>query len=311
MNILVTGATGFIGRNLTYRLAQDKRRKIICLARNPRRAESLKPLGVETLSGDITIKSSLKKILDYKIDVIYHCAAYVESKNPRQLFMVNAGGTANICELALKLKVERMIYLSSVAVVSANPQIPLTEDLPFRASNLYGESKIAAEQEVWQYRKQGLRAVVIRPCMVYGENEPHMMKFLLFLIKYRFLPLIDKGKHKFHLVYVQNVVEALLFCLNGEEVLRNAFFVADAEALTTREVFLIFSQAIGARPPLSIPDYLKPLLLNLPGLGKKLSFFSKDRVYSIERIKALGFHPPYPVRESLIQSIHSFQRKET
>ena len=306
MNILITGATGFIGRNLVEGLFNKGGHTLLCLVRNPAKVKVLEPLGVKLIYGDVTDKASLDKLLNYKIDVIFHTAGYVENKNPALLTRVNALGSENICELALKLGVERLIYTSSVAVVSGNPQMPLTEDLPFKATNAYGESKIEAEKVILNYREKGLNIVIVRPPMVYGEDEPHMLKVLLFITKYRLFPLIDKGKARLHLGYVKNVVEAMIFLLNKQEALEGSFFLGDEEILTVREVFDFFARVLKVKPLPNLPVWLRPIVLSLPLIGRKISFFSKDRVYSLERIKSLGFRAPFEVRESLAKSAQSF-----
>ena len=132
-------------------------------------------------------------------------------------------------------------------------------------------------------------------------------RLLLFLLKFRALPIIAKGKSKFHLVYVKNVVEAMIFSLTKSEFTKGSFFIADQEILSSKDVFEIFSKAIGARPSFNLPAFLEPLLLNLPYFGKKLKFFLKDRVYSIERFKSLGFIPPYKAKASLSKSASWFK----
>jgi len=308
MRILITGATGFIGKNLVQGLFNKGGHTLFCFVRNPQKAKALEPFGVKLIYGDITDKASLDKFLDYQIDVIFHNAACVESKNPKFLHRANVLGSENVCELALSLGVRKVIYTSSVAVVSGNSQTPLTEGLAFKATNIYGQSKIEAEKVILEYRKKGLNIVIVRPPMVYGEDEPHMMKFLFFITKYRLFPLIDKGKAKLHLGYVKNVAEAMIFLLDKKEALEGSFFVGDEEALTAREVFDIFAKALKVKPLPNLPAGLKTIAISLPLIGRKLSFFVKDRVYSLERIKSLGFKASFKARESLYQSAQSFLR---
>ena len=259
-------------------------------------------MGVEIISGDITDRKSLGKLNTYKFALVFHCAGYVENSNPENLKKVNIVGTRNICEFTLAQGVERLVYLSTVAVVSGNKEVPLKEDLPFYATNIYGESKLQAEKIVWEYRAKGLKVVILRPPMIYGEDEPHLMKLLLKLLKIRMLPLVNDGISKLHLAYVENVVAAMIFCLDKPECLKDSFFVADKEVLTTGEIFHIFAQAIGAEPPCLLPKPIESILLNFPFVGKKLKFFIKDRVYSTQKLEALGFKPPYPAKDSLLKS---------
>lgn len=302
MNILITGATGFIGKNLVERLFKSGIHNLFCLVRNPDKAKALVPYRVKLIHGDITSRDSLDKVLDYGIDIIFHNAAYVGNKNFRLLYRANILGSENICRLALSLGVQKLIYTSSVAVVSGNTSLPLTEDLPFQATNAYGKSKIEAERIVLSYRKRGLPTVIIRPPMVYGEDEPHMLKILLFATKHRLFPLIDGGKARFHLGYVKNIVEAMIFLSDKDEALEGSFFIGDEEALTVREIFDIFSKVLKVKPLPNLASGLKPLLINLPVVGKRVKFFSKDRVYSLERIRSLGFKAPFTVKESLARS---------
>ncbi len=302
MNILVTGATGFIGSYLTKALLKKSECNVYCLTRNPLKAGWLKNLGAVIVKGDISEVKSLSGLYEHDIDVVFHCAASVEENNLEILRKVNVEGTRNICEFAVNRKIKRFIYLSSVAVVSANDNALLTEDLPYKATNNYGISKIEAEKIALGYRQKGLRVVILRPPMVYGESEPHMMKKILFLLKRRMLPLVSKGNCVFHLVYVENVVAAMLYSLECDELLEGTYFVADKEVLTTREVFSCFCQGIKAKSPFSLPGWLEHLLLKLPVAGKKFKFFTKDRAYSNERIFKTGFLPPYKAKEALTKS---------
>ncbi len=306
MNILITGATGFIGRYLVEELSKKGQGNIFCLVRNPHKAKLLEPFGVKLIYADITQKASLSKFRNYKFKYLYHLAACVENKNPELLYKVNILGSQNICELALSLGVERFIYTSSVAVVSGNSQVPLTESLPFKATNAYGQSKIEAEKIVLKYREAGLKTIIVRPPMVYGEAEPHLMPFLFFLTKYRLFPLLNRGQSKLHLGYLGNIVEAMIFLADKDQALEGSFFLGDDEVLTVGDLFDTIAETLGVKPPLNIPAWLKPLLLNLPFLGRKINFFSKDRVYSLERLRSLGFKAPFRARESLKRCAQSF-----
>ena len=303
MNILVTGATGFIGRHLVEELSKSSDNDIFCLTRNPKKAERLKQFGVKFIYADTTDSDSLNKKINSKIDIIFHLAGYVGNISKEKLHKINVLGTENICKTALKLGVEKMVYLSSVSVISGNKEVPLVEDLPYNTINPYGESKMKAEKKVLEYRRKGLKVVILRPCMVYGQGEPHLTKFILFLLKHKLIPFIDVGKNRLQLLYVKNLVRAMIFSLSKDEFLEGSFLIADKEALTIKEVIQILAKTIGVRPPLPLPPVVISILLHLPWLGNKLKFFMRDRVYSVEKIESLGFIHPYSVKPSLAASI--------
>ncbi len=299
--VLVTGATGFIGHNLVRQLVKQGHR-VFALVRQTSNVNFLKDLGVSLIYGDITDNESLNKVLERKIDIIFHCAALVDNGDKNKLYKINVEGTRNVCNLALRLKVERMVYVSSVAVVSGNLEVPLTQELPYAATNPYGESKIEAEKAVIEFRKDGLAVAIIRPPMVYGEEEPHLLRQILSLLRFRLLPLINGGSAKLHLGYVGNVVNALLLAAGKKEFLEGTFFIADEDVFTLKEVFSIFAQSLNYPKPVSLPKWFTPVLTCIPCLGKKFEFLCRDRVYDISRIKSLGYKEEFKARESLIRT---------
>ena len=304
MKVLVTGATGFIGRNIVEDLLKQGH-EVHGLVRRSSQSAFLKDKGVQLVYGDIIDRKSLDAVSG-KFEAVFHCAALVENKNWENLRLVNVSGTENVCELCLRLEVRKLVYLSSVAVVSGHLQVPLVEDLPYSSINLYGRSKIEAEKIVWDYRKKGLPSVILRPPMVYGESEPHLLKLILFLVKHRLFPVIDAGRTKLHLGYVKNVSAAAVAALNNEDFLKQTYFVADKEVLTVGQIYSILAQAISAAKPFILPERLTPLLVKIPWVGGKIGFFLKDRVYDTSRIEKLGYKPEFRAQEALARSARYF-----
>ncbi len=305
MNILITGATGFIGRHLVKRLAKEGKYNIWCVVRTTSNIAPLRAYNARFIYADITDPNALIKIKG-DFDVLYHCAALVENADSFELNHINKIGTRNACDLAYNLNVKRFIYLSSVAVVSGNDRVPLVEDLPYSATNKYGQSKIDAEKTVIEYRSRGVPTVILRPPMVYGPDEPHMMGTLLKLLKFRMLPVINNGKNHLHMIYVENLVEALVFCLNNDKFLSGTYFVADSEVLTVKELYGMLSHGLGVKPPWNMPSWLTKIILKLPVIGSRAKFILKNREYSTKKIEHLGFKPPYSAYKALEESARNF-----
>jgi nucleoside-diphosphate-sugar epimerase len=269
------------------------------LVRPTSNRQVLEGKAVRFIEADLSNEKSLEVLKKYSIDVIYHCAGLVEDKDLHKLYKMNVAGTDNICKYALEQRIKRVIYLSSVATVSGNEQVPLTEDLPYSATNLYGLSKLEAESLVLEYRRHGLPVVIMRPAMVYGEGEPHALDKIMRLLQLRLLPMIDGGRHKMHMAYVHNVVHALLLALSEGRFLEGTFFIADNEVLSQREVFSILSRVVTKKDPVMLAHWITPILTHLPILGKKFRSFLKNRVYDISRLKALGYAPEYTAQQGL------------
>jgi len=310
MKVLVTGATGFIGKRLSQRLAQEGY-ELVCAGRRLSKLGSLlyKAKAVEL---DIRDPALLKSILRReKPDAVFHCAALVSNGSLASLMRVNRDGTRNLFEACFKESIERVVYLSSVAVISGNPQNPLTEELPYSAANRYGESKIEAEKIALSYREKGLKVCVIRPVMVYGEYEPHLLGLISKLVKYRLIPVVGSGENKLQLVCVDNVVDVMVLALSDERAYEGTYIVADKETLTVREFFEYIAKAQNANHPFVIYDNLLSFFELIPFIKKKLSFFKKDRTYSIERMKNnLGYTPRLSTYDELKKAVLSYGKEK-
>jgi len=301
MKILITGATGFIGKNLAEKLMEDGY-DTYAIVRKTSHIDFLKSIGVKLVYGDITKKEISESLFGYSFDVIYHCAGLVSIWNRKRLHRVNVTGSENICKLSVKLGVKKLIYLSSVSVVSGNETEPITDYLPYKATNIYGKSKLEAEKKVIEFRNKGLSVAILRPCMVYGEGEPHFLSQLLFLLKHRSIPLIDGGKNKWHLVYIKNLVDALIMALKKDEFLTGTFLVADDEVLTVKEILDILSKSVDAVPPVKLPGWCTPAITKTPFLGEYFRYFLKNRVYDTSRLRTIGYKARYRADAALAKT---------
>lgn len=305
--VLITGATGFIGRFLTQELCSRGYTDITAIVRRTSNTGFLKNKGVKIVLGDVADKESLGAVRG-EYDVVFHCAGLVSDGNEKALSQVNILGTENVCRWAFERKIKRFIYVSSVAVNSGNTEVPLTENRPYKATSLYGLSKLEAEKIAVGFRERGLSMVIVRPCMVYGEGEPHMVPFLARIIRSRLLFLPNRGKTKLHLVSVRNVAACLVHCMEDARASGEVFNVADNEVLTVGEIFEIFAKSLGCPNPFLLSYPLTKFFILMPFFGKRIKFLCKDRVYSIERIKSiLNFSPPYHVSDELACSVRNFE----
>lgn len=305
MKVLITGATGFIGKNLASRIAGKGHRVIAC----GRSLDKLKNLteNVTPLYLSLEDKDNISKTLrGEKPDVIYHAAALIRGSRD-DLMRVNRDGTRSILEAALGAGVKKVILLSSVAAITGNDSVPFKEDVPLSANGPYGESKIESEKLAGAYREKGLKIAIIRPPMVYGPLEPHGLSMLIRLLRKRILPVFGKGENRVHIVSIENLLDALEICLSKEEACEGAYFVADKEVLTLRELLFYIAECAGCKNPFTLPEGFSNFLSNLPVFGPCISSLRKDRVYSIDRLREkLGYSPRVPVRKGLKEAVLSY-----
>lgn len=311
MRILVTGATGFIGLNLVRRLV-PKGHEIVCLARKSADVSRLKDLPVSLSFCEVLDESGVDKVFRaFRPEAVFHCAAAVEARDERELRRVNVGSTRNICEACLKYGTGRLIYASSIAVVNGNEGPVLNDSMPYKANCAYGWSKVAAELVVYEYREKGLKTAIIRPCMVYGEEEPHALGRILYLANRRllFLPDIPEADSTLHLAYVGNVAQIMETALYDDRALEGTYIVADREYTTVRGFFNALYRELGAGAPPVIPRWAMSIAFIVPAVRNKVKRLFRERVYDISRAeRLLGYKPEVSLEEGLRRTVFAWKK---
>jgi dihydroflavonol-4-reductase len=167
----VTGATGFIGSHIT-RLLTEKGHEVDVLVRKTSSLDLIDGLPVTTTTGDITDSDSLLAGISDDTEWLFHNAARMSDWGAKlRQWPINVGGTRNALEAARKKDVERFIYTSSTALYGFSEEV-MDEESPRKPYQAYQESKLAAEDLVWEYsREYGIKATAIRPPSVVGHGD--------------------------------------------------------------------------------------------------------------------------------------------
>ncbi|MDR2708587.1 MAG: NAD(P)-dependent oxidoreductase, partial [Elusimicrobiota bacterium] len=202
MNVLITGANGFIGSSLTeFLLSKDC--NVRCLLRPSSRLNWLESIKSDKLSffraqGDDV--PSLVKALE-NIDIVICCAGALRANSPQQYYDVNVGNTKKMCEAVLKAGgVKRFIFISSQAAAGpAGGLIPKTLADKANPISDYGKSKLLAEQAVKEMLDKKVDWTILRPSSVYGPRDKDIFIFFNLVSKHlRPKPLKPKF---FQLIY--------------------------------------------------------------------------------------------------------------
>jgi nucleoside-diphosphate-sugar epimerase len=197
MNIFITGGTGFIGKNLTRKLAAEGHR-VYLLVRNKKKLDPIPNDLVTPLLGDIDEPESYKKVFDENIDVVYHLAAIPGQKwgySADDYQKSNVLATRNLLG-ACRGKIKKFIFCSSINARNRSKK------------DEYGKSKRLAEDLVKNFASDSLETIVIRPVVVYGpEDTDGMMLKMIRLIKKKKFFLVGSGKSLLPLIYIDDLVE--------------------------------------------------------------------------------------------------------
>ncbi|MBS1614788.1 MAG: NAD-dependent epimerase/dehydratase family protein [Bacteroidetes bacterium] len=252
--ILVTGASGFVGAHLTKRLS-EKGFSVRALYRNSEPDATMRTWpGVEWMRCDLLDVFDVEAAL-IGIQDVYHCAALVSFNPGRRAEMLhnNFEATANLVNEALNAGIRKLIHISSIAALGRNSRQELiNEEAQWEESKLnsaYGQSKYAAEMEVWRGIGEGLEAAMLNPGIIMGEpivargwkhGAPALMK-----IAFKEFPFYTQGTTAF--VDVQDVVLAAM-SLMASSLTAERFIISENNR-SYREIFSLMAESLGKRPP--------------------------------------------------------------
>jgi UDP-glucose 4-epimerase len=246
-------------------------------------------------------------------DAVVHSAALVMSSDEEALDRVNVAGTRNICRAAMERGVGRVLHISSIAVIGGH-EMPLSDSMCPRPNNAYGRSKEKAERVILEYRRKGLSSVVLRPCMVMGEGEPHAMDTLCWLAEKRLFPLPDipRADSKLHLVNVHNLADVMEKSLHADDALDGTYIVADRRALTIRRFVEIVYDELGSGSVPLLPRGIVRCLELVPAFRNRLRRVFRDRMYDISAAEGvLGYEPSFSTEEAVRSSVRSWKKRNS
>jgi nucleoside-diphosphate-sugar epimerase len=265
---LVTGGTGFLGRRIVERLLWQGR-PVSVVARNP--APDLEARGVRFIRADLGDADAIRAACA-GARTVFHAAAKVGVWGPyAEYFRANVLGTRAVIAGCREHGVARLVYTSTPSVVyngrdisGADESLPLTRSCPCP----YPPTKAAAEAEVLAANGPGLATVALRPHLIWGPGDPHLVPGILAAARSGRLRIVGGGRNRVSMVHVENAADAHMaaerslmepgaaaggrayFVTDGEPVVLwewvNALLAALGEPTVTRRVPLWAAYAAGA-----------------------------------------------------------------
>ncbi|RLJ08072.1 MAG: hypothetical protein DRP16_02175 [Candidatus Aenigmatarchaeota archaeon] len=286
--ILVTGGTGYIGRNLVEKLL-FLGYKVRLLSRNPEITKYMFP-EADVVEGDVLKKSNLEIAVSGVSEVI-HLAGLVSYTKPKdEIFHVNVDGTKNLIEVCVELGVKRIIFSSSVSVYGPVEHV-VTERTQPNPVNPYGESKLEAEKLILE---SGIPYVILRFAPVYGEGSPVWAKKLKLLERF---PVPDT-KNLTQLVNVFDAVHAFEIVLKKKDIL-GTYLIADKKPIKFVEFAEMLVRELGKKP-VKVPYWFAKFLSKVSGFGDYFEVLTMNRNYDITRAETeLGFKPKANMKEEI------------
>lgn len=237
MNILVTGATGFIGRHLAAALSDSH--SVRCLVRKSSDTSVLKNFSVEMVCGDLLDKNSLGPVLD-GINLVYHLAGEVYSRRKEDYYNGNVLATRNLLEACEKKGSDRIIFLSSIGVYKpASKETFLTEESECQPITYYGKTKLDAEELI---KKSGIPWVIVRAPIIYGAYQPAVVnRFFLDAFNKRKIYTMGKQNNPRSLCFIDNLINGLILLADKLDTNGKIYILSDNSPYTPDEIASVMS----------------------------------------------------------------------
>jgi len=282
MNILVTGATGFIGRYLTEALSKNF--SVRCLVRKNRDITSLRNFNVELILGDLLVKESLRSALD-EIDLIYHLAGEVYSRHKNDYYKGNTLATHNLLETCKEKNIKRIIFLSSIGVYKpSTTKNLLTEESECEPITFYGRTKLDTEELI---KKYNIPWVIVRAPVIYGPHQPPVLnRFFLNAFKKRKIYIIGKGDNLRSLCFIDNLIEGLVLLANKIDVDGKTYILSDESPYTFDEIIKTTSKVIHQNVKIiRLPDFLGDISWGIYRLMDSLFDLCLVELYATKKVQ--------------------------
>ncbi|MGQ9523530.1 MAG: complex I NDUFA9 subunit family protein [Armatimonadota bacterium] len=237
--VLVTGATGFVGRHLVHALL-DAGHPVRCLVRSDpsRLALSGTPGQPQVASGDISDPNSLQTAF-LGVDTVVHLVGIIRERPGSSFWGVHVEGTANVLAASVRCGVRRFLYMSALGT---RPD----------ARSRYHKSKWAAEQNV---RNSGLQHAIMRPSVIYGPGDGFVSTLADMIRRAPLvIPVPGDGRSSLQPVWIGDLVQAIVRMLSDDSLWNHTWEIGGPEALSLNEVIQAIADTLSVRkPPVHIP----------------------------------------------------------
>lgn len=309
--VLITGATGFIGKNLIPALIRFQ--KIRILVRKTSNIELFKKNSkIEITYGELEKDEGIEQALN-GVDTVVHCAARTIGKNFIEYYRTNTTGTANLIRAMNKKKIKKILYLSSHAVCGPGCEKKSVKesDQPNPVS-FYGMTKKLAEEIVMN---SGINYTILRPVSVYGPYDMEILKYIK-LLNRGICPVIGFGEKYINLIFITDLVELIITLIRANKFNNQIYFINDGNCYSYKELLNEITNILGVNNlKVYIPETMALFygLLNDVFLRRQKRLIWRDKVREIARKYWLcsneklrddfSFTPKYMLKQGMKETI--------
>jgi nucleoside-diphosphate-sugar epimerase len=328
MKVFMTGATGFIGRNLAEKLVKENHELTIML-RDPAKGKEFEQKGINVLYGSLSDREILKTAMA-GCEWVFHLAAYTRpvSKEPGLPYRINVEGTINVLEAASEQSVNKVIITSTAGTLGYSGNGEIIDETVNRVTGYhteYEKTKSLAEKAAFEYNSSVMEVIIVNPTRVFGPGRMSLSNSVTRIINmygkglWRILP--GNGEAIANYVFIEDVVNGhLLAAMNGKGGER---YILGGENVSYRDFFDILGNIYGKnRKLIALNESFLKGIVRIAGLWSWLSgtppfitgawvdkYLQTSAISSRKATESLGYSIT-PFREGTEQTVKWLQSQK-
>lgn len=303
--VLVTGATGFVGRHVCEYLHAAGFRVRAAVRADARLPEEWQQAAIGEIGPDTSWQEALRGV-----EAVVHLASHAPipaataEETAAAYRRINVLGSESLARAAAAAGVRRLVYVSTIKVngESTSSDEPFTAAMPPRPQDVYGQSKWQAEQMLREIAaKTGLEVVILRPPLVYGPGVRANFLALLRLVE-RGMPVpLRRVRNRRSMLYVGNLADAIMHCLDAQPARGQTYLLSDGADISTPELVVRLAAHLGRRARFwPVPVAILRAFGILLGKRAAIDRLTGSLLVDSGRIRSqLGWTPPYSLDEGL------------
>lgn len=310
MKVIITGATGFIGRNFAENF-HDNGLQVVATGRSSTVGDELQKKGIEFHAANIIDSSQLDNAFS-PADCLIHCAARAGDWGKYQdFYQTNVLGTRNIINACKNHDIKKIIFISTPNIYYSGKDrynISESDPIPARQRTYYAKTKIISERELLALQHEGYQVIIFRPRAVYGPYDNIIVPRILRMAEKKQMPLINNGQAMTDITYIDNLVDAVRISLTAPDNAWNEVYnICNGTPISIRDWFSQVLKVFG-RPfkPKNVPELAAKIIAGImeffslfPFSNKKplmtrfsVGYMAKSMTMSIEKAKQLLNYSP-------------------
>ena len=312
--VLVTGATGFAGANLTRKLV-NMNLDVVAIARPTSNLSPFDSLPITWFRGDVFDEDLVGRAMEGVNYVFHMVTPFREAKSLDSVyFNVHVLSTQLLARFALQQpNFQRFVHVSTIGIHGHIEYPPADETYRAEPGDVYQATKLQGEVWIKEFgQSTGLPVVVIRPAGIYGPGEKRLLKIYKWVYQ-GWVPLIGDGSNLLHFIHVDDLTDFFLVTATHPKAIDEVFICGSDKAISFNDVVNLIGQyykikvkflRFPAIPLFVLSDFLekicRPLGVEPPIYRRRLAFYTKDRSFNTAKMRnLLGFLPKHPDEEGL------------